>query len=526
MGEGAFSGRTIAVVNDLSLDEQWYMYRKTRELKEAIAAGGDLSPFKIASEELGVYLMFLEDSTRTKESFRNAAKFHGAKVNVFDAGTSSFSKNESLTDTVKMLFGYSPRSLFVVRSKLEGVCRWLERAIGAYAQQLGYPAPAFINAGDGKHEHPTQEFLDEFSFLEHRNWDRSHLHIALVGDLFHGRTVHTKAEGLRVFREVTVDLVAPGELGMPAHYAERMRANGFHVRSFESIEEYLAQRSVAPAWYFTRLQLERMGDAVLEKADKLRGAVTFKKEYLDILPGGTKFYHPLPRDRINATLPTFLDDLPVNGWDRQSINGYFTRIVEIGMLGGKIGADFEGERRREPAHDEEFVIEASMAQIGKPEQDLKVGIKPVEDGIVIDHIGVGKDVQKIWNHIDKIRRILNLDVRSSHGVYHSNTSGFYKGIISLPDILSFDDRQLKRLGALAPGCTINMIADKKVVKKYRMRMPPRVYNFSEISCRNDNCVSHAQHLEPVVPDFVRSGDEGFLCVYCEKPHSFQDIWHG
>eukprot|EP00438_Fugacium_kawagutii_P001306 Skav226290 [mRNA] locus=scaffold3301:190912:193577:+ [translate_table: standard] len=113
-----FQGRTIAIVNDLSLDEQWYVYHKTRELKEAIRTGENLDQFRLQNREAAVYTIFMEDSTRTKESFRNAAEFHGLKVNVFDAKTSSFQKNETITDTIKMLCGYSTgQSLFVIRSK-------------------------------------------------------------------------------------------------------------------------------------------------------------------------------------------------------------------------------------------------------------------------------------------------------------------------------------------------------------------------------------------------------------------------
>jgi aspartate carbamoyltransferase len=93
-----------------------------------------------------------------------------------------------------MLTGYD-NQIFVVRSKLEGVCTWLDRNAKAYAarHQLPY-TPLFINAGDGKHEHPTQEFLDQFSFLEQNNWDTSSIHIALIGDLLYGRTIHSKVE--------------------------------------------------------------------------------------------------------------------------------------------------------------------------------------------------------------------------------------------------------------------------------------------------------------------------------------------
>jgi aspartate carbamoyltransferase len=231
--KSVFSGRTIQVVRDLHPDEQWYLYQQTRQLKEALRNGGDVSRFRLNNPDLGMYLFFMEDSTRTKESFRNAGKFHGVKLNDFDAKNSSFQKKESITDTIKMLVGYSSSSsIFVVRSRIEGVCRWLEGSMAEYAAKIGVPQPAFINAGDGRHEHPTQEFLDEFSFLEQLEWKRDHIHIALVGDLFHGRTVHSKVDGLEVFREVQVDLIAPPELAMPEHYLETMKSKGFRAANF------------------------------------------------------------------------------------------------------------------------------------------------------------------------------------------------------------------------------------------------------------------------------------------------------
>merc|ERR1712151_1125608 len=82
------------------------------------------------------------------------------------------------------------------------------------------------------------------------------------------------------------------------------------------------------------------GDKVLDKSAQLRQAVTMQHEFLDKLPEGTKFFHPLPRDARHPTLPFWLDNMELNGWDRQSQNGYFTRIVLLGMLGGLFGNDF------------------------------------------------------------------------------------------------------------------------------------------------------------------------------------------
>lgn len=524
---GPFKGRTVAVVGDLSLDEQRYLYRKTRELKENLREGGGASAFRLNDLDYSVYLIFMEDSTRTKESFRNAAKFMGARTNMFDAAGSSFNKNESIVDAIRMLYGYAEDSCFVIRSKLEGVCRSLEDSIGRYADLVGRPRPSFLNAGDGRHEHPTQELLDEFSFLEQLGWSDRKIHIALTGDLYHGRTVHSKANGLRVFREVKVDLVAPEALAMPPAYVERMKDNGFELRSFESLDEYLAAGPVAPIWYFTRLQLERMGEAVLEKAPSLRAAVTFRKDMLGMLPEGARFYHPLPRDRLNPTNPTFLDELPLNGWDGQSANGYWTRIALMGMVSGLLGADFEGEPARVERFVDDFVREAPVVAREKPE--VKVGIKPVTEGIVIDHISSGESAAHIWDHIDAVRRMLKLDLRSSHGVFH-NGQGSLKGIMSLPDVTSFGERDLKKLAAIAPGCTLNLVHGSRVVKKYRLDMPPRIYGFDEISCKNENCVSHPSRLEDVMPEFRRKGPPGgesgtvFVCRYCEREHRFREIW--
>ncbi|TXT41796.1 MAG: hypothetical protein FD137_2586 [Spirochaetes bacterium] len=177
----------------------------------------------------------------------------------------------------------------------------------------------------------------------------------------------------------------------------------------------------------------------------------------------------------------------------------------------------------EPEIKEDFIAEAPSHEHRKPE--YKIGIKPVEEGIVIDHIATGEPIEKIWNNIEAVRKILKLNVRSSHGVYHSfKGPEVYKGIISLPDIISFGEKDLKKLAAIAPGCTLNLIRDSRVAKKYRLSMPPRIYGFEEISCKNENCVSNPGKNEGVVTEFRRKSGSTFICRYCEKEHNFRDIW--
>eukprot|EP01012_Entosiphon_sulcatum_P020901 TRINITY_DN2573_c0_g2_i1.p1 TRINITY_DN2573_c0_g2~~TRINITY_DN2573_c0_g2_i1.p1 ORF type:complete len:554 (+),score=98.27 TRINITY_DN2573_c0_g2_i1:102-1763(+) len=550
-GKSPFVGRTVAVVNDLSPDEQIYLYERTRELKDAIQSGGAadaLERFKLQDADVSVYLFFMEDSTRTKESFRNAAKFHQVKVNDFDSHSSSLSKKESISDTIRMLLGYSHRqSVFIVRSKLEGVCRALEGPMAEHASKMGIPPPSFLNAGDGRHEHPTQEFLDEFSFLEQKQWDRSAIHLALVGDLFHGRTVHSKVDGLQIYGKVEVDLVAPDDIGMPEEYVARMEERGYVIRKFPSIEAYLADGHVARIWYFTRLQLERMGDKIRDKEAQLRVAVTFREEWIERVHPDTRFYHPLPRHSEFPTIPTFLDSTPLNNWDRQAMNGYFVRIILLAMVAGRLGgpsspAPFTGKPPVVPSFNEQFVEELQVQDSGSERKGDKVknyAIKPIEDGIVIDHVAVGPDVRHVWETIEKARKILALNVVSSHGVYPSSkprlaadggddgVTKLYKGVLSLPHVGPFAGAELKRLAAIAPGCTLNVIQGGRVQRKYRLHMPPRIYNFRDISCKNDCCITSPKLFENLVPCFFRFSKgtvPSFTCRYCEKVHAYQDIW--
>lgn len=521
----SFTGRTLAVIDDFSLDERMYLFEKTKELKKHFFEGsGDaLDSFRINNADFGVYEVFLEASTRTKESFKNAAEFHRVKLSNLDAGASSFNKSESYTDTFNTLIGYN-NTIFIVRSKLEGVCRLLEEMGANYADRNGLPSPAFINAGDGKHEHPTQELLDEYTFLEKNNWSRDSIHIALTGDLYHGRTVHSKVNGLKIFDKVTVDLIAPPELAMPEYYSAQMKENGFTLRTFDSIQEYLAQDDIAGMWYFTRPQLERMGDDILKRQDELREKIVFQENYMERIPPGTVFYHPLPRHKDHPTIPTFLDDTPLNGWEVQSINGKLIRIVLLGLIAGKIGEDFTGTKKTDEPEETEF-IEELPPKIRPEIKDYAEGVKPISDGIVIDHICRGDSEVEIRKHVGRIINVLRLYGKGGEWISSSRSEPrTMKGIIFKPGRREFDDTQIKQLAAIAPGCTLNIIRERKIVKKLKLRMPPRIYNFDNIGCKNENCISFPDHGEKAPAEFIRMSGDRFMCKYCEKPHSFKEVW--
>lgn len=525
-GKNPFAGRSLAVVEDLNREERLYLYRRARELKDAVWRNDreTIDQFRIGDPDFGMYEVFLEDSTRTRESFKNAAHFHRLKFSELNAGSSSFNKSESYADTFANLVGYDNR-VFIIRSGLEGVCRYLTERTERYLQRHGIDAPvSFINAGDGRHEHPTQELLDEFTFLEDLEWSEQAIHLALVGDLYHGRTVHSKVHGLALFETVRVDLVAPEELSMPRHYLRRMVEQGFQVREFRSIEDYLNHDGeVAPQWYFTRPQLERMGERVLRRAGDLRAAITFDPARYTDLPNGTVFYHPLPRHREHPTIPIALDDTSLNGWERQSANGWIVRIVLLAMIGGRIGDDYDGAVGSLPVDEPPFIVDVTPVPGGTKARQYSEGIRPITDGLVIDHIFAGADPGAIRSHLTTLISVMGLYGRGGEWV-STGGDARHKGLLFRPGHPGLSAREVRKLAAVVPGATVNIIAGGKVKKKYRLGHPARIYGLPELVCRNEACITHPNNGEQTLPSFRRSTDGAYVCEYCSTKHAFTEVW--
>ena len=125
-----FKGRSLNVIEDLSIEERRYFFRKVFEPKKAILEGdaAKQDQFRINDPDFGIYSVFLENSTRTRESFKNAAKFHHAKVSELLTGGSSINKGESYADTFNTISGYQ-NQIFVVRSTVEGLTKWAVEGI-------------------------------------------------------------------------------------------------------------------------------------------------------------------------------------------------------------------------------------------------------------------------------------------------------------------------------------------------------------------------------------------------------------
>src|SRR5450830_1701265 len=164
--------------------------------------------------------LFFEASTRTRVSFGAAfCRLGGSVCDTTGFTFSSMAKGESIYDTSRVLSGYV--DALVVRHPEQG-------AVAEFSRATHIPV---INAGDGPGEHPSQALLDLYTIQ--REFSRlgkivDGAHIAMVGDLKYGRTVHSLSKLLALYRGIKFTLIAPPSLEMPTYIIERVAAGG-HV---------------------------------------------------------------------------------------------------------------------------------------------------------------------------------------------------------------------------------------------------------------------------------------------------------
>ncbi|MDI6708576.1 MAG: aspartate carbamoyltransferase [Candidatus Thermoplasmatota archaeon] len=222
--------------------------------------------------------LFFEPSTRTRLSFECAMKRLGGSVIGFAEPTSaSIAKGETLADTIKVAEAYS--DIIVLRHPNEGSARLASE----------FSSKPIINAGDGAGQHPTQTLLDlftikeEFGKIENKN-------VILLGDLKYGRTVHSLAYALAVFR-ANLTFVAPQQLQMPTEIISGLK-DEFGIDAYQtiSLEEVIPQGDVL---YVTRIQKERFPDPA--EYAKVAGTYKIDLEALKNVKEDLIIMHPLPR---------------------------------------------------------------------------------------------------------------------------------------------------------------------------------------------------------------------------------------
>lgn len=224
-----------------------------------------------------IFNIFFENSTRTRTTFEIAAKRLSADVVSLDVARSSTSKGETILDTIANLTAMHA-DMFVVRHSESGAPYLIA--------QHAAPHVHVVNAGDGRHEHPTQGLLDVFTIRRYKK-DFTRLTVAIVGDVLHSRVARSQIHALTTLGVPEVRVIGPRTL-LPADI-ERLG-----VRVFTSLEDGLKGVDVVT---MLRLQNERMNGALLPSASEYFSRYGLTPQKLAAARPDAIVLHPGPMNR-------------------------------------------------------------------------------------------------------------------------------------------------------------------------------------------------------------------------------------
>ena len=301
--------RSLIDILDLSTDQ----------IAELISTAGDIianhDKYMDICHGKKLATLFFEPSTRTRLSFESAMLELGGSVLGFsEAASSSASKGESVSDTVKVVSCYA--DVIAMRHPKEG-------APLVAAMKSDVP---IINAGDGGHNHPTQTLTDLLTI--HREMGRlDNLTIGLCGDLKFGRTVHSLIAAMSRYENIKFVLISPDELKLPDYIkVDVMDKKGIPYEDNPDLEAAMPQLDIL---YMTRVQRERFFNE--QDYIRLKDSYVLTPEKLVNAKESMRILHPLPR--VNE-ISVAVDDDPRACYFRQALNGKYIRMALIlKMLG-------------------------------------------------------------------------------------------------------------------------------------------------------------------------------------------------
>lgn len=253
--------------------------------------------------------IFFEDSTRTRNSFTRAAQLLSADVIQVSGEGSSTSKGETEIDTARNIEAMGVDAI-VVRHSSAGVPRNIADNV----------ACGVINAGDGRHEHPTQGLLDIFTLQRHFGSDLSGRRIAIVGDISNSRVVRSNIFGLRTLgAHVTV-------VGPPALAPDSLHTLGVEVS--HDLEAVLPQVDVV---MMLRVQFERLAGQAFASIQEYRDGYALTERRTRLLPEHAVVMHPGPINR-GLELDSEVADGPRSIILRQVTHGVAIRMAILDLI--------------------------------------------------------------------------------------------------------------------------------------------------------------------------------------------------
>ena len=258
---------------------------------------------------------FYEPSTRTRLSFEAAMLNLGGSVLGFhSADSSSASKGESVSDTIRVISCYA--DICAMRHPKEG-------APLVASEKSRIPV---INAGDGGHQHPTQTLADLLTIRSIKG-RLNNITIGFCGDLKFGRTVHSLINALIRYDNVRIVLISPEELKVPDYVRDDvLRANNIEFKEVEKLEDAMGELDVL---YMTRVQKERFFNE--EDYVRLKDFYILTKEKMELAKDDMIVLHTLPR--VNE-ISVDVDDAPRACYFRQAQYAVYVRMALILTLLG------------------------------------------------------------------------------------------------------------------------------------------------------------------------------------------------
>ena len=301
-----------------------------RQQLESLFASADLCALLVSqqggSDALKGKLLatlFYESSTRTSCSFQAAMlRLGGSVMTLNDVSNSSVSKGETIEDTVRCLESYA--DIIVQRHPIVG---------SAAAAAKALTSSVLINAGDGVGEHPTQALLDLYT-MQRETPKRSidGLTVTMLDDLKHGRTVHSLAQALTLFNNVTINYVSPESLRMPQSIQDQINQSSTGTKQLEhtTLDSVLQHSDIL---YVTRVQKERFESQAAYDAVAQSFCVTNELLRQFNASPSLRILHPLPR--VNELAHEVDADVERAAYFRQMKNGMFVRMALLCAVAGK-----------------------------------------------------------------------------------------------------------------------------------------------------------------------------------------------
>lgn len=296
--------RNLIDIKDLSVEEIDQLIEKAKDIMENKEKYSEKCRNKILAT------LFFEPSTRTRLSFESAMLGLGGNVIGFsDAMNSSASKGETVSDTIRVVNGYS--DIIAMRHPKEGA-----PMVASEVSRV-----PIINAGDGGHNHPTQTLTDLLTISKEKG-RLSDLTIGLCGDLKFGRTVHSLITAMARYKNIKFILISPEELKVPNYIkTEVLDKNNIKWCETQDIEEHMNELDIL---YMTRVQKERF----FNEADyvRLKDYYILNEEKLKNAKSDLCIMHPLPR--VNE-IAKEVDNDPRACYFKQAEYGRYIRMALI-----------------------------------------------------------------------------------------------------------------------------------------------------------------------------------------------------